>query len=181
MTQIIVEALEITKQRGIINKGWGGLGNSKFCFFLVAEPKDFIYLLDNCPHDWLFLQCKAVVHHGGAGTTAAGLKAACPTAIVPFFGDQPFWGERVNARGVGPPPIPIDEFTLLKLVDAINFMLEPKVKERAVELAKAMENEDGVTGAVKAFFKHLPCKKPEPEPEPVASSFLSISKCFGCY
>lgn len=174
MTQIIVEALEITKQRGIINKGWGGLGN-------LAEPKDFIYLLDNCPHDWLFLQCKAVVHHGGAGTTAAGLKAACPTAIVPFFGDQPFWGERVNARGVGPPPIPIDEFTLLKLVDAINFMLEPKVKERAVELAKAMENEDGVTGAVKAFFKHLPCKKPEPEPEPVASSFLSISKCFGCY
>ncbi|XP_065632563.1 sterol 3-beta-glucosyltransferase UGT80A2 [Quercus suber] len=173
MTQIIVEALEITKQRGIINKGWGGLGN-------LAEPKDSIYLLDNCPHDWLFLQCKAVVHHGGAGTTAAGLRAACPTTIVPFFGDQPFWGDRVNARGVGPPPIPIDEFTLPKLVEAINFMLDPKVKERAVELAKAMENEDGVTGAVKAFFKHLPFKKPEPEPEPVTSSFFSLSKCFGC-
>ncbi|KAM1791678.1 hypothetical protein ACFX12_035616 [Malus domestica] len=54
MTQIIVEALERTGQRGIINKGWGGLGE-------LAEPKDFIYLLDNCPHDWLFLQCKAVV------------------------------------------------------------------------------------------------------------------------
>ncbi|KAH0638022.1 hypothetical protein KY289_037937 [Solanum tuberosum] len=149
MTQIIVEALERTGQRGIINKGWGGLGN-------LAEPKDFVYLLDNCPHDWLFLQCSAVVHHGGAGTTAAGLKAACPTTIVPFFGDQPFWGERVHARGVGPPPIPIDEFSLPKLVEAIEFMLDPKVKERAVELAKAMENEDGVTGAVKAFFKHLP-------------------------
>ncbi|KAM4077605.1 hypothetical protein ACJW30_12G151300 [Castanea mollissima] len=175
MTQIIVEALETTKQRGIINKGWGGLGN-------LAEPKDFIYLLENCPHDWLFLQCKAVVHHGGAGTTAAGLRAACPTTIVPFFGDQPFWGDRVNARGVGPPPIPVDEFTLPKLVEAINFMLDPKVKERAVELAKAMENEDGVTGAVKAFFKHLPFKKPEPEPEPepVTSSFFSLSKCFGC-
>ncbi|XP_030933490.1 sterol 3-beta-glucosyltransferase UGT80A2 isoform X1 [Quercus lobata] len=173
MTQIIVEALEITKQRGIINKGWGGLGD-------LAEPKDSIYLLDNCPHDWLFLQCKAVVHHGGAGTTAAGLRAACPTTIVPFFGDQPFWGDRVNARGVGPPPIPIDEFTLPKLVDAINFMLDPKVKERAVELAKAMENEDGVTGAVKAFFKHLPFKKPEPEPEPVTPSFFSLSRCFGC-
>ncbi|MCL7050966.1 hypothetical protein MKW94_011673 [Papaver nudicaule] len=153
MTQIIVEALEITGQRGIINKGWGGLGE-------LAEPKDSIYLLDNCPHDWLFLQCTAVVHHGGAGTTAAGLKAACPTTIVPFFGDQPFWGERVHARGVGPPPIPIDEFSLQKLVDAINFMLDPKVKECVVELAKAMENEDGVTGAVKAFFKHLPRKKP---------------------
>ncbi|KAM4070248.1 hypothetical protein ACB094_12G150800 [Castanea mollissima] len=175
MTQIIVEALETTKQRGIISKGWGGLGN-------LAEPKDFIYLLENCPHDWLFLQCKAVVHHGGAGTTAAGLRAACPTTIVPFFGDQPFWGDRVNARGVGPPPIPVDEFTLPKLVEAINFMLDPKVKERAVELAKAMENEDGVTGAVKAFFKHLPFKKPEPEPEPepVTSSFFSLSKCFGC-
>ncbi|XP_065874532.1 sterol 3-beta-glucosyltransferase UGT80A2 isoform X2 [Euphorbia lathyris] len=173
MTQIIVDALEQTGQRGIINKGWGGLGN-------LAEPKDSIYLLDNCPHDWLFLQCKAVVHHGGAGTTAAGLKASCPTTIVPFFGDQPFWGERVHARGVGPPPIPVDEFSLPKLVDAINFMLDPEVKERAVELAKAMENEDGVAGAVKAFFDHLPWKKPELEPEPEPSSFFSFSRCFGC-
>ncbi|KAL2486119.1 Sterol 3-beta-glucosyltransferase UGT80A2 [Abeliophyllum distichum] len=173
MTQIIVEALEITKQRGIINKGWGGLGN-------LAEPKDSIYLLDNCPHDWLFLQCAAVVHHGGAGTTAAGLKAACPTSIVPFFGDQPFWGDRVHARGVGPPPIPVDEFSLPKLVDAIKFMLDPEVKDRAVELAKAMENEDGVAGAVKAFFKHFPRKKLDPETEPASSSLFSMRRCFGC-
>ncbi|KAL6527737.1 hypothetical protein OROMI_029548 [Orobanche minor] len=173
MTQIIVEALEITKQRGIINKGWGGLGN-------MAEGKDFVYLLDNCPHDWLFLQCAAVVHHGGAGTTAAGLKAACPTTIVPFFGDQPFWGERVHARGVGPSPIPVDEFSLQKLVDAITYMLDPKVKERALQLSKAMENEDGVTGAVNAFFKHLPRKKVEPGPEPTSSRFFSIRRCFGC-
>lgn len=173
MTKIIVEALEITKQRGIINKGWGGLGN-------LAEEKDFVYLLDNCPHDWLFLQCAAVVHHGGAGTTAAGLKAACPTTVIPFFGDQPFWGERVHARKVGPPPIAVDEFSLQKLVDAINFMLDPKVKEQAVELAKAMENEDGVTGAVKAFFKHLPRKKVEPDPEHMPSNILSIRRCFGC-
>ncbi|XP_050367099.1 sterol 3-beta-glucosyltransferase UGT80A2 [Argentina anserina] len=173
MTQIIVEALEKTGQRGIINKGWGGLGN-------LAEPKESIYLLDNCPHDWLFLQCKAVVHHGGAGTTAAGLKAACPTTIVPFFGDQPFWGERVHARRVGPAPIAVDEFSLPKLVGAINYMLDPKVKERAIELAKDMENEDGVTGAVMAFFKHLPRPKPESEPETVSSGLFSISRCFGC-
>ncbi|KAL5649504.1 hypothetical protein ACJX0J_040313, partial [Zea mays] len=119
MTEIIVKALEITGQRGIINKGWGGLGT-------LSEPKDFVYLLDNCPHDWLFLHCKAVVHHGGAGTTAAGLKAACPTTIVPFFGDQPFWGDRVHARGLGPPPIPVDQFGLQKLVDAITFMMKPE-------------------------------------------------------
>ncbi|XP_020084149.1 sterol 3-beta-glucosyltransferase UGT80A2-like isoform X1 [Ananas comosus] len=177
MTRIIVEALEITGQRGIINKGWGGLGN-------LAEAKDFVYLLDNVPHDWLFLQCKAVVHHGGAGTTAAGLKAACPTTIVPFFGDQPFWGDRVHSRGLGPPPIPVDQFTLQKLVDAIKFMLDSKVKERAVELAEAMESEDGVTGAVKAFLKHLPPKMP-PQPPPAPSSFIDpllapVKRCLGC-
>ncbi|GAB4830193.1 hypothetical protein Ancab_019835 [Ancistrocladus abbreviatus] len=172
MTQTIVEALEKTRQRGIINKGWGGLGE-------LSEPKDFIYLLDNCPHDWLFPHCAAVVHHGGAGTTAAGLKAACPTTVIPFFGDQPFWGDRVHARGVGPPPIPVDEFSRSKLVDAITFMLDPKVKERAVELAKSMENEDGVTGAVKAFFKHLPRQKAERDESPPPSGF-HISRCFGC-
>ncbi|KAJ3682429.1 hypothetical protein LUZ60_015002 [Juncus effusus] len=148
LTRTIVEALEATGQRGIINKGWGGLGT-------LEEPKDFVYLLDNVPHDWLFLQCKAVVHHGGAGTTAAGLKAACPTTIVPFFGDQPFWGEQVHLRGVGPAPIPIDEFNKEALVEAIHFMLDPKVKERADEMARAIEREDGVDGAVNAFYKHL--------------------------
>lgn len=54
-------------------------------------------------------------------------KCQCPTTVVPFFGDQPFWGDRVHARGVGPPPIPVDEFSLEKLVDAIRFMLDPKV------------------------------------------------------
>ncbi|XP_049391975.1 sterol 3-beta-glucosyltransferase UGT80A2-like [Solanum stenotomum] len=174
MTEIIVQALEITGQRGIINRGWGGLGSLK-------EPKDFVYLLDNCPHDWLFLQCAAVVHHGGAGTTAAGLKAACPTTVVPFFGDQQFWGERVHARGVGPAPIPVDEFSLEKLVAAIRFMLDPKVKECAVELAKAMEHEDGVTGAVKAFYKHFPLESLEPKPEvsPRSPHFFSLRRCLG--
>ncbi|KAL3650081.1 hypothetical protein CASFOL_006484 [Castilleja foliolosa] len=174
MTETIVEALEITGQRGIINKGWGGLGS-------LAEPKDFIYSLDNCPHDWLFTRCAAVVHHGGAGTTAAGLKAACPTTVVPFFGDQPFWGEQVHARGVGPSPIPVDEFSLEKLVAAIQFMLDPEVKQRAIELAKAMENEDGVTGAVKAFYKHFSRRSLEPESEKShhSSRLFSFRGCFG--
>ncbi|KAB2019007.1 hypothetical protein ES319_D08G269900v1 [Gossypium barbadense] len=176
MTKIIVQALEKTGQRGIINKGWGGLGN-------LEKPKDFVYALDNCPHDWLFERCVAVVHHGGAGTTAAGLKAACPTTIVPFFGDQPFWGEQVHAKGVGPAPIPIDEFSLDKLVEAIRFMLKPEVKERADELARAMEGEDGVAGSVKAFYKHFPVRKSKDEPDTTQthhhSGVFSIRRCFG--
>ncbi|KAJ4800582.1 Sterol 3-beta-glucosyltransferase [Rhynchospora pubera] len=176
MTRIIVEALEMTGQRGIINKGWGGLGN-------LSEPKDFVFTLDNVPHDWLFLKCKAVVHHGGAGTTAAGLKAACPTTVVPFFGDQPFWGERIHDRGLGPAPIPVDQFSLSKLVSAINFMMDEKVKERAEEIAKGMESEDGATGAVKAFLKHLPPKLSSSPPQDSSSHarpLLSpIKKCLG--
>lgn len=175
MTRIIVEALEITEQRGIINKGWGGLGK-------LAEPKDSIFMLENCPHDWLFSRCAALVHHGGAGTTAAGLKAGCPTTIVPFFGDQLFWGERVNAKGIGPPPILVDDFSLPELVDAIRFMLNPEVKERAMDLAQALAHEDGASKAVKAFFKHLPRQIPEPasgSDSPI-SSFIWITKCFGC-
>ncbi|XP_030971677.1 sterol 3-beta-glucosyltransferase UGT80A2-like isoform X3 [Quercus lobata] len=88
MTKIIVEALEITGQRGIINKGWGGLGN-------LAEPKDFVLLLDSCPHDWLFPRCIAVVHHGGAGTTAAGLKAAplSHSLVINHSGESGFMPE----------------------------------------------------------------------------------------
>ncbi|KAL6871438.1 hypothetical protein ACP4OV_014267 [Aristida adscensionis] len=178
LTKIIVEALEITGQRGIINKGWGGLGN-------LEESKEFVYVLDNVPHDWLFLQCKAVVHHGGAGTTAAGLKAACPTTIVPFFGDQFFWGSMVHARGLGAPPVPVEQLQLHSLVDAIKFMIDPKVKERAVELASAIESEDGVDGAVKSFLKHLPQRRNSEMIQTAPSStfmqplLLPVKRCFG--
>jgi sterol 3beta-glucosyltransferase len=154
MTKIIIEALDKSRQRGIIGKGWGGIGNLK-------ETPPNVFLLSDCPHDWLFPQCAAVVHHGGAGTTSAGLKAACPTTIIPFFGDQPFWGDRVHEKGVGPAPIPVNHFSLDKLVHAIEFMMDPAVKQKAVELSKAMESEDGIQGAVNAFHKHIHPHLPE--------------------
>jgi hypothetical protein len=58
-----------------------------------------------------------------------GLQLQCPTAIIPFFGDQPFWGERVSEKGVGPPPIPVSHVTLDKLISAIEFMLDPEVSK----------------------------------------------------
>ncbi|URE20047.1 Glycosyltransferase family 28 N-terminal domain [Musa troglodytarum] len=118
-TTIILEALRETGQRGIISRGWGDLGS------LSEVPVD-VYLLGDCPHDWLFPHCTAVVHHGGAGTTASGLRAGCPTTIVPFFGDQFFWGERIHAIGVGPAPIPISELNVECLSSAIEFMLDPE-------------------------------------------------------
>ncbi|CAL9210595.1 unnamed protein product [Musa hybrid cultivar] len=154
-TTIILEALRETGQRGIISRGWGDLGS------LSEVPVD-VYLLGDCPHDWLFPHCAAVVHHGGAGTTASGLRAGCPTTIVPFFGDQFFWGERIHAIGVGPAPIPISELNVERLSSAIEFMLDPEVKMCTMELAKQIENEDGVATAVDAFHKHLPPELPIP-------------------
>ncbi|XP_019453369.1 PREDICTED: sterol 3-beta-glucosyltransferase UGT80B1 isoform X2 [Lupinus angustifolius] len=156
-TDVILEALKITEQRGIIDRGWGNLGN-------FAEVPDSVFLLEECPHDWLFPQCSAVVHHGGAGTTAAGLKAGCPTTIVPFFGDQFFWGDRIYQKEFGPAPIPISQLSVENLSTAIKFMLQPEVKSRVMEIAKLIENEDGVAAAVDAFHRHLPDELPLPTP-----------------
>lgn len=181
-TEIIVEALMNTGQRGIIDRGWGDLGS-------VEIPAN-VFLLVDCPHDWLFPQCSAVVHHGGAGTTATGLRAGCPTTIVPFFGDQFFWGDRVYQRGLGPAPIPISQLSVETLSDAIRFMLQPEVKSLAIDIAKLLENEDGVANAVDAFHRHLPPKLPLPtasteegdHPNPLQWLFIQIGRlcCLPC-
>ncbi|XP_074276745.1 sterol 3-beta-glucosyltransferase UGT80B1-like isoform X2 [Silene latifolia] len=154
-TSIILEALKVTGQRGILDRGWGDLG-------IFSQVPGHIFLLDNCPHDWLFPQCCAVVHHGGAGTTAAGLRAGCPTTIVPFFGDQFFWGDRIHQTGLGPEPIPIAQLSVEALSNAIRFMLDPEIKSRVLEIAQLIENEDGVAAAVDAFHRHLPRDFPKP-------------------
>ncbi|KAK4429517.1 Sterol 3-beta-glucosyltransferase UGT80B1 [Sesamum alatum] len=182
-TEIILEALKNTEQRGIIDRGWGDLGT-------YSKLPDNVFLLVDCPHDWLFPQCSAVVHHGGAGTTATGLKAGCPTTIVPFFGDQFFWGERIYQKGLGPAPIPISQLNIESLSEAIRFMLQPEVKSRATELAACIQNEDGVGAAVDAFHRHLPAQLPLPTPSlgkddgpnPLQRLFIQIGRlcCLPC-
>jgi UDP:flavonoid glycosyltransferase YjiC (YdhE family) len=84
MTKLIFDAVKLTSQRALVSKGWGGLGADK-----LGIP-DGVFMLGNVPHDWLFQRVSCVVHHGGAGTTAAGIACGRPTVIVPFFGDQPW-------------------------------------------------------------------------------------------
>jgi UDP:flavonoid glycosyltransferase YjiC (YdhE family) len=84
MTQMIFEAVKLSGQRALVSKGWGGIGADE-----LGIPEG-VFMLGNVPHDWLFNKVSCVVHHGGAGTTAAGIACGRPTVIVPFFGDQPF-------------------------------------------------------------------------------------------
>jgi sterol 3beta-glucosyltransferase len=106
-------------------------------------------MLDTVPHDWLFPQVAAVVHHGGAGTTAAGLRAGKPSVICPFLGDQPFWGGIVQQLGVGPEPIPQRRLTADRLAEAIRMAVQDvAMQNRADELGKKIRAEDGVARAV---------------------------------
>lgn len=98
-------------------------------------------------------RCSGVVHHGGAGTTSVGLLAACPTLVVPFFGDQPFWGSACHKAGVGPEPLSIDDLRTKNLTKALKLMQDPSVIEKAKEVSEKMKLEDGVKLAVEAFHR----------------------------
>jgi UDP:flavonoid glycosyltransferase YjiC (YdhE family) len=150
MTKLIFEAVKKTGQRVLLSKGWGGIGADE-----LRSPNDVFILESVVPHDWLFKHVSCVVHHGGAGTTAAGITAGRPTLVVPFFGDQPFWGAMVARAGAGPDPIPHKQLTAEKLADAINFCLKPKSRERAQELAGRIAMERGSDMGAQSFHQFL--------------------------
>ncbi len=144
LTRVVLEAVEGTAVRAILAGGWGGLDTRNLTLPANVLP------IEGAPHDWLFPRVAAVVHHGGCGTTAAGLRAGKPTIICPFFGDQPFWGGRVQALGAGPVPIPQKRLTADKLAAAIRLCLsDPTIGNRAAELGERIRGEDGVGVAVR--------------------------------
>jgi sterol 3beta-glucosyltransferase len=146
--EVLLKALEISGERGIIALGWNSID--------WTEPlPENVYLLDKAPHSWLFPQMSAVVHHGGAGTTAAGLNAGKPTIIIPHSADQPAWGKRVYELGVGAKPIPKAKLTASKLADAIKEALNPEIVKNAEEIGKKMRKENGVEAATQIISKFL--------------------------
>lgn len=146
VTRVVVEALRMTGQRGVVSGGWTDLGAGKL--------PDTILRIGAIPHDWLFPRMAAVVHHGGAGTTAAGLRAGVPSVLMPFFADQPFWGRRVAALGVGPRPVPRKQLTAARLAAALQEATgNAALRQRAANLGARLCDEDGVGAAVAAVEK----------------------------
>jgi sterol 3beta-glucosyltransferase len=140
-TRIVLEALENSGQRGLLVSGWGGLKASSL-------PQN-VLMAESLPHDWLFPQVAAVVHHGGAGTTAAGLRAGKPSVICPFMADQPFWGKLIYQQGVGPEPIPQSKLNADRLADAVHTAVnDQEMQHRAAEMGEKIRGEDGVARAV---------------------------------
>ena len=149
MTELIFEAVRKTGQRALVSKGWGGFGADA-----LSVPEG-IFMLGNVPHDWLFKHVSAVVHHGGAGTTAAGIALGRPTVIVPFFGDQPFWGAMVAKAGAGPTPVASKSLTADKLAAAIMEALKSTTLQRAQELGAKISSEKGSQVGAQRFHERL--------------------------
>ena len=149
-TKMIFEAVEKANVRAIISRGWGGMGDG-------MQKPDGVFMIDNVPHDWLFPKVDAVVHHGGAGTTAAGLKFGKPTMIVPFFGDQPFWSAMVAKAGAGAKQaLPLRKLNTERFAEGIRQCLEPDAKTKAQAIAESIEKEgDGAENAVDSFHRSL--------------------------
>ncbi|KAL6877032.1 glycosyltransferase family 1 protein [Trichoderma novae-zelandiae] len=149
MTRLILDAIHLAGVRALVSKGWGGLGIDA-----VGVP-DGVFMLGNVPHDWLFERVSCVVHHGGAGTTAAGIKAGKPTLVVPFFGDQPFWGAMIARAKAGPAPIPHQTLTAEKLAEAIKFCLQQETQDQAQALGRKIREENGAEAGSRSFHNHL--------------------------
>jgi UDP:flavonoid glycosyltransferase YjiC (YdhE family) len=147
---IILQALEMSGQRGILATGWGGIGNTS------RRLPDHVFVIDAVPHAWLFPQMAAVVHHGGGGTTAEGLRSGVPSIVIPYVVDQFFWGERVAQLGAGPTPLPRTELTPQRLAQRINEALSSDpMRECARILGEKISREDGVERAVQTFESEM--------------------------
>lgn len=155
LTAVLLEAVERSGARAIVSRGWSKIGED--------SARENILYLGDCPHEWLFQRVSAVVHHGGAGTTACGLLNARPTVVVPFFGDQPFWGQMIANARAGPEPIPYKALNSKNLADAISFCLSPAAIAAAGDIARKMRHENGVKQAVASFHRQLPRSRMECE------------------
>lgn len=140
--EIARRALALSGLRGVLLGGWSDIGRDE-------PPGADIFRIDSAPHGWLFPRMAAVVHHGGAGTTAAALRAGVPGLLTPFSSDQPFWAGRVKRLGVAPAPIPITGLTAEKLAAALREAVsDGPMRARAASLGEAICAEDGVACAV---------------------------------
>jgi sterol 3beta-glucosyltransferase len=141
LSQNLIRALQMAGQRGLILSGWADLPDENL--------PDNIFVIDSIPHDWLFPKMAAVVHHGGAGTTAAALRAGIPNIVIPFFADQHFWGAHVSRLGTGPNPIPRKNLTAENLAETIKEAVSnAQIRKRAESFGERIRKEDGVARAV---------------------------------
>jgi len=161
LQEMIIMAAAKVKCRILVQSGWSKLDVSNgYQAQDLPESIGFrgplCYSIESCPHDWLLPHCCAVVHHGGAGTTAAGLQCGLPTFICPFFGDQYLWADVVYQKKVGPKFCPVKDLTGDILIKALIELQRLEIKENARKMSATMAKEDGVQCGLHHFMDFLP-------------------------
>ena len=145
---ICLRSVHAAGLRAVFSTGWGDRTQLK--------STNTVFFLGDVPHDWLFPRVSAVVHHGGAGTTAAGLRYGRPSLIIPFAGDQAFWAHQVYRSGSGPKPIPRDSLSIKKMTRALLDLTENTgYAESAQHVSKGMAEEHGVRSAADWIEKEV--------------------------
>jgi sterol 3beta-glucosyltransferase len=148
VTRLLVEAVRRGGVRAVLQSGSAELGER-------GLPPT-MFLAGDVPHDWLFPRVAAVVHHGGAGTTAATFRAGVPSVFVPHLADQQFWARTAGELGVAPRPIARARLTATRLARAIRAATgDPNLRERAARLGAAIRTEDGAGTAVRLVEAYL--------------------------
>lgn len=166
LSRVVTQAIENAGVHAIIAKGWSDRASSKNASAeeqREAEEqedrhrdimsKDFIYTVKTIPHDWLFPRVSAAVHHGGAGTTGASLRAGLPTIIKPFFGDQYFWAERVSSLGIGTALRQLDVDSLTEAL--ITAVTDEKQIARAQKVGEQVRSDNGIATAIECIYRDL--------------------------
>ncbi|MFD4633562.1 glycosyltransferase [Streptomyces sp. NPDC058284] len=142
LSSLLAEAMRRAKVRGIVQAGWSGL----------RVENDDVITVGEVPHDWLFPRTAAVIHHAGAGTTAAALRAGTPAVPVPVQLDQHFWANRVHTLGLSPRPLRFQRLTASCLAQAITTAVHsPVLRSRAEGTALALGREDGARRVVETL------------------------------
>jgi len=145
-TDLILRSVKAAGVRAVLFSGSDALAR--------AALPDTVFMTSGVPHVWLFPRMTGVVHHGGVGTTAAGLRAGVPAMVVPFFGDQPFWGKQVAQLGVGPVPVPRKKLTVETLAAGIQALVSNEdFRRKAAQLGEKIRAEDGVGRAVEVISR----------------------------
>jgi UDP:flavonoid glycosyltransferase YjiC (YdhE family) len=153
--RLAVEAVRGLGRRAILLRGWGGLGETTI--------DDGVFVLDQAPHAWLFPRVAAVVHHGGAGTTAAALRAGRPSIITPFFADQAFWSRRLHQLGLGPELSPQATVGFAELAEALRQVLDDGEYDGPLKRVQSeIAAEDGPGEAAETVFATAEQAAPRP-------------------
>merc|ERR1711972_622640 len=155
MACLAVRALMKAQLRGVISGGWAMLNEEDLngqpdSALLQAYSKDNVLFVKTAPHEWLFPQCSAIVHHGGAGTTAASMRAGVPVIVTPCFGDQFDNAQLVSSNGVGIAMKQFSKVTPAALAAALTQTVsDQRMQERSRALGTQLLKEDGPGNAVR--------------------------------